>query len=91
VEPPTRRERTSSGAHVVERLLQRDNGIRTILGNDALECIVNDALGEALLAVEEDLVDELGDDGGAVYRVSDNGTLGRWAFTRHYFFSILAP
>src|SRR5690554_1004715 len=39
------------GAHVVECLLQGDNGIRTILGRNGLECVVNDALSEGLLAV----------------------------------------
>src|SRR5690554_535708 len=79
------------GANVVERLLQGNDGIRTILGGNRLECVVDDALGEGLLAVEQDLVDELADDGGAVYRVTDHGALGCWSLARHYFFSIFAP
>ena len=79
------------GAHVVERLLEGDHGILTGLGGDAFEGAVDDALGEALLAVEEDLVDELADDRGAVDRVCDDGALRRWSFTRHYFLSIFAP
>ena len=48
-------------------------------------------LGDGLLAVEEDLVDELGDDGRAVDRVVDDGALGGRSLARHYFFSIFAP
>src|SRR5690554_3249600 len=79
------------GANVVECLLQGDNGIRTVLGGDCFECVVDDALSECLLAVKQDLVDELADDGCAVNRVTDDGALGCWSLARHYFFSIFAP
>jgi hypothetical protein len=71
------------GADVVERLLERDDGVLTVLRRDTGERVVDDALGEALLAVEEDLVDELAHHGGAVHRVGDDGALGSGSFTRH--------
>src|SRR5690606_34974710 len=76
------------GAHVVERLLEGDDGILAILGRDGGERVVDDALGQRLLAVEQDLVDELADDGGAVDRVDGYGALRSWSLARHYFFSI---
>jgi hypothetical protein len=79
------------GAHVVERLLEHDDRVRAGLGADTGERVVHDALGEALLAVHEDLVDELAHDGGAVHRIGDDGALRSWSFTRHYFLSIFAP
>ena len=85
------RTNLKGGAHVVERLLERGYGVPAGLGLYALEGTVNDALGEALLAIKKNLVDELGDDGCAVYGIGNNGTLGSWSFTRHYFFSIFAP
>src|SRR6478735_437672 len=78
-------------AHVVECLLQGDDGVLAILGRDTLECVVHDALGDGLLAILEDLVDELADDRCAVDGVCDDGALGRGSFTRHYFLSIFAP
>jgi hypothetical protein len=86
------RANLKGGADVVESLLQNDDGILAALGGNALEGTVDDALGKALLAVKKDLVDELADNRGTVYRVGDNGALGSWSFTRHYFFfSSLAP
>src|SRR5206468_676415 len=76
---------------VVERLLERRDGILAGLGGDTLERVVDDALGEALLAVEEDLVHELADDRRTVHRVGDDGALGSGTLARHYFFSIFAP
>src|SRR3954447_24176892 len=76
---------------VVESLLQHDDRILTGLGADALERVIDDALGEALLAVEEDLVDELPDGRRAVHRVGDDGALGSGTLARHSFFSIFAP
>ena len=55
------------------------------------ERAVDDALGGGALAVEEDLVDELGDQRRAVDRVDDDRALGCGALTWHYFFSLLAP
>jgi hypothetical protein len=55
------------------------------------ESTVNDALGEALLAFDKNLVDQLADDRGLVDRVGNDGTLRSGTFTGHYFFSIFAP
>ncbi|MDR6096769.1 hypothetical protein QE454_000388 [Microbacterium sp. SORGH_AS454] len=54
------------GTDVVERLLQRGDGVLAVLRLDTLEGVVDDRLGDGLLAVDEDLVDQLGDDGSAV-------------------------
>jgi hypothetical protein len=85
------RTNLKGGAHVVERLLEGGHGVSAGLGLYALECTVNNALGEALLAVKKNLVDELGDDGGAVNGIGNNRALGSWSFTWHYFFSLFAP
>src|SRR5690242_4245092 len=69
---------------VVERLLERHDGVLLVLGGDPFECVVDDALGEALLAVQQDLVHELGDDRCAVDGVCDDGTLGGGTLTRHW-------
>jgi hypothetical protein len=61
------------------------------LRGDAFECTINDALSETLLALDEDFVHELGNNGRPVYGVGNNGTLRSGTFTRHYFFSIFAP
>ena len=52
---------------------------------------LHDALGEALLAVQEDLVDELRDDRRAVHRVGDDGTLRGGTLTRHLTQPFFAP
>ena len=57
----------------------------------ALEGTVDDALGGGLLAVDQHLVDQLGDQRGAVDGIDDEGALRRGTLTRHYFFSFLAP
>jgi hypothetical protein len=77
--------------HVVERLLQGDDGIRTVLGRHTDEGVIDDPLGETLLAIEKNLVDELADDGSTVDRIGDYWTLRGWTLARHYFFSIFAP
>jgi len=51
----------------------------------------DDRLGERLLAVDEDLVDQLGDDGGAVHRVVDDGALRGGSLTRHLSQPFFAP
>src|SRR5690606_19783298 len=77
---------------VVERLLERRDGVVRRLRLDGRERAVHDALREVLLAVDEDLVDELADDRRAVHRVCDHGALRRRSLARHYFFfSSLAP
>jgi hypothetical protein len=58
---------------------------------DVLERVVDDALREVLLAVDQDLVDELADDRRAVDGVGDDGALRSGSLARHYFFSIFAP
>src|SRR6476660_4569180 len=79
------------GTDVVEGTLERDHGVGAGLLLDALEGAVDDRLGDGLLAVEEDLVDQLGHQRGVVDRVDDEGALGRGSLARHYFFSIFAP
>jgi hypothetical protein len=76
---------------VLQGLLEGGDGVGTGLGADTLEGTVDDALGGGLLAVLEDLVDQLRDDRGAVDRVDDERALGSGTLTRHYFFSFLAP
>jgi hypothetical protein len=77
--------------NVVERLLQDDDGFLAALRSNAFECTVHDALGEALLTLNKDLVHELGNNGCPVDGVGNNGTLRSGTFTRHYFFSFFAP
>src|SRR5690606_4935652 len=79
------------GPDVVQGLLQGDDRILAVLLTGALEGPVDDALGDGLLAVLEDLVDELGDDRRAEDGVDDQLALGSGALTRHYFFSFFAP
>ncbi len=80
-----------SGAHVVERLLQRGDGVLAVLRLDTAEGAVDDRLGERLLAVDKDLVDERGDDRSAVDRVVDDGALGGGTLTRHLTQPFFAP
>src|SRR5690349_5322394 len=76
---------------VVQRALEGHDGVGAGLLLDALEGAVDDRLGDGLLAIEEDLVDQLGHQRGVVDRVDDEGALGRGSLARHYFFSIFAP
>src|ERR1019366_3129494 len=76
---------------VVERALERDDRIGACLGPSTLERAVHDGLGDGLLAVHEDLVDQLGDQRRTVDRVDDKWPLRGGALTWHYFFSIFAP
>ncbi|MBG9885021.1 hypothetical protein ABE10_00155 [Bacillus toyonensis] len=78
-------------AHVVERFLEGGDGVLAALGLDAGEGAVDDRLGERLLAVDEDLVDERGDDRRTVDRVVDDRALGGWTFTRHLSQPFFAP
>ena len=78
-------------AYVIESLLEGDDGILAGLLRYTGERSVNDALGETLLAIKKNLVDELADNGCAVNRIRDYGTLRCWSFTRHYFLSFFAP
>jgi hypothetical protein len=91
VAPPTRRLDLEGRLDVVERALERDDRVGAGLLAAALEGAVDDALGDRLLAVEEDLVDQLGDQRRAVDRVDDERPLGSGTLARHYFFSFFAP
>jgi hypothetical protein len=50
-------------ADVVQRRLSTTTGSVPVFSRDALECAVDDALGDGLLAVQENLVDQLRDNG----------------------------
>src|SRR5450631_682689 len=76
---------------VVERTLEGDDRVGASLGASALECSVDDGLGDGLLAVHEDLVDQLGDQWRTVDRVDDEWPLRGGALAWHYFFTIFAP
>src|SRR5699024_9682001 len=76
---------------VVQRLLQGDDRVLAVLLTGALERAVDDALGGRILAVQEELVDQLRDDRRAEDGVDDELALGSGALTRHYFFSFFAP
>src|SRR6476469_4452915 len=75
---------------VVHRALERDDGVGAGLLAATLESGVDDALRHGLLAVLQDLGDELGDQLRAVDRVRDEGALGSGTLARHYF-SFFAP
>src|SRR3954463_7233931 len=76
---------------VVERTLERGDGVGAGLLAGALEGAVDDRLGDRLLAVEEDLVDELRDERAGVDRVDDERALRSGSLTRHQLFSFFAP
>ena len=80
----------NGGLDVVEGPLQGLDGVLAGLGAGALEGVVDDGLGHGLLAVEQDLADELAHQRGAVDRIDHDGALGRWSLARHYF-SFFAP
>jgi hypothetical protein len=69
--------------HVVERALERDDGVVAALLAALLESAVDDRLRGALLAVEQHLVDELGDELVAVDRVVDDRVLRGRALAGH--------
>ena len=79
------------GADVVQSALEDRDRVLVRLGAHALQGAVDDPLGSGLLAVQQNAVDELGDDRRAVDGVDDERTLGCGTLTRHYFFSFLAP
>ncbi len=68
---------------VLQRALERDDGVGTGLLADALEGAVHDPLGGGALAVQEDLVDQRRHHRGAVNRVDDDRALRGGALTRH--------
>src|ERR1043165_1753634 len=61
--------------HVVESALERDHRVGAGLLTGALERAVDDLLGDGALAVLQHLVDQLGDQRGAVDRVGDQRPL----------------
>src|SRR3954447_860393 len=75
---------------VVERALERHDGVATGLGAAALEGVVDDLLGERALATHQHLVDERGDDGRAVDRVDDDRVLRGGTFAGHRGLTLLA-
>src|SRR3954452_4234858 len=68
---------------VVQRALERDDGVGVGLGAAALEGAVDDRLGDRTLAVDQDLVHQLGDQRRLVDRVGDQRTARRGALARH--------
>jgi hypothetical protein len=87
----TARTNLESGANVVKSLLQGNDCVSTGLSGNTFECSIDNAFCKTLLAIKENLVDELGNNGGAVDGICDDGALGSGSFTWHYFFSIFAP
>ena len=80
---PDLKENLERGAHVVERALEEHDGVGAGLLAGALEGAVHDRLSDGTLAVEEHLVDELGDQDVLVDGVGlDVATSGR-TFARH--------
>jgi len=68
---------------VVESLLQGQDRVGAGLLAALLERTVDDALSGGLLAVDQDLVDQLRDEDVAVHRVLDEWALCYWTFTWH--------
>ena len=78
-------------ADVVEGALEGGDRVGARLVANAFEGAINDVLGDRLLAVEEDLVDQLGHQDAVVDGVDDQRPLGCGALARHYFFTFFAP
>src|SRR5450759_4975804 len=76
---------------VVERTLERDDRVGARLGAGTFKGAIDDGLGDGLLAVHQDLVDQLGDQRRAVDRIDDERPLRGGTLAGHYFFSIFAP
>src|SRR5690349_11147859 len=76
---------------VVERALERLDRVGAGLLAAALEGAIDDGLGDRLLAVEEDLVDQRGHQGGLVDRVDDERPLRSGSLARHQPFTFFAP
>src|SRR5690606_3924214 len=68
---------------VVERALQRDDRVVARLLAAALKGAVDDRLRDRTLAVQKNLVDQRGDQRGAVNRVSHELTAARRTLARH--------
>src|SRR5699024_1389528 len=76
---------------VVQCALERLHRVGAGLLAAALEGVVDDGLGDGLLALDEDLVDQLRHQRGLVDGVDDERALRSGTLARHYFFSFLAP
>src|SRR5699024_7771770 len=76
---------------VVQRLLQGDDRVLAVLLTGALERAVADALCGRLLAVQEDLVDQLRDDRRTGDVDAEELARGSGALTKHYFLTLFAP
>jgi hypothetical protein len=68
---------------VVQRALERDDRVGASLRPGALEGGVDDALRDLLLAVDQDLGDQLGDERRTVDRVDDDRPLRGGTLARH--------
>src|SRR3954454_50664 len=68
---------------VVQRPLERDDGVGVDLRPGALEGAVDDRLGDRALAVDEHLVHQLGHQRRLVYRVGDERTAGSGTLAGH--------
>src|SRR5829696_2086099 len=77
-------------AYVVQCALQGLHRVDAGLGPRPLHGGVHDALGDGLLAVEQDLADQLAHQRRPVYRIDHHRALRGGALARHYF-SFLAP
>ena len=71
------------GANVVHSLLEDAEGVLLGLLGDDVERTVDDTLGEGLLAVEEDFVDQLSDQTVVVHGVRLNFAADCCCTTRH--------
>src|SRR6187455_1770808 len=71
------------GPHVLDGLLEGDHRVVGGLLADLLERLVDGALGHGLLAVQQDLVDELGDQRVLVDGVGGYLATCGWALARH--------
>src|SRR5690625_3640568 len=79
------------GLDVVQAALQNDERVLAGLLTGTLEGVVDDALSEGTLAVDQHLVDQCSDERRAIDRVGDELALRRRALARHAYFSFLAP
>ena len=73
------------GRHdVFHCLLESVQTVLAGLGLDDLECVIDDALGNALLAVEHDAVDELSHQSGIIDRIRKDLSLGNITSSGHF-------
>src|SRR6266536_4496567 len=79
----TPRADLEKGPSVLHRLLERDDRVVRRALADLLERLVDDPLRRALLAVQQDLVDQLRHERVLVDRIRLDLTLDRWSFPRH--------